>query len=160
MDEARSRLLEEAASDFAFPYNVMWFAGMKSFLDAAANTREHRAARILVDRVSPFATQVVVPSAVLVQGAIARPLARCATVLGDHDQAEQWFAISHDIHERLRAPFLIALGQLDHADLCLERRADGDVDRARELVTTAAATAAQYGCAGLTRRASDLLAAL
>ena len=96
----------------------------------------------------------------LVQGAVARPLARCATLLGDYDQAEEWFAIAHDIHERLEAPFWSALGQLDHADLCLARRADGDPERARELVTTAAATAAEYGCAGLTRRATGLLAAL
>jgi hypothetical protein len=52
----------------------------------------------------------------------------------------------------------MALGQLDHADLCLARRADGDLERARELATTAAATAAEYGCAGLTRRAEALLA--
>ena len=50
--------------------------------------------------------------------------------------------------------------QLDHADLCLARRADGDLERARQLVTTAAATAAEYGSAGLTRRADKLLADL
>jgi hypothetical protein len=50
------------------------------------------------------------------------------------------------------------VGQLDHADLCLTRRADGDRERARHLVIAAAATAAQYGCAGLTKRATALLA--
>ena len=64
------------------------------------------------------------------------------------------------IHERLQAPYWTALGQLDHADLCVARRADGDLDRARQLVTTAAATAAEYGCAGLSRRADALLADL
>jgi hypothetical protein len=68
--------------------------------------------------------------------------------------------MAHDGNARLRAPFSIALGQLDHADLCLARRADGDLERARELVTTAAVTAAEYGCAGLTRRADKLLADL
>jgi class 3 adenylate cyclase/tetratricopeptide (TPR) repeat protein len=160
MDEARSRLVAEAADGFAVPYNVMWFTGMRTFLDAAASTGERSAAQVLVDRVSPFATQVVSPSAVIVQGAIARPLARCATVLGDYDQAEQWFSIAHDLHEHLRAPFWIAIGQLDHADLCVARDADGDLARARDLATTAAATAAEYGCAGLTRRARELLAAL
>lgn len=159
-DEARSLLLTEASNDFDFPYNVTWLAGMSNFLDAAVNTAESSAARALVDRVSPFASHVVAPSAVLVEGAIARPLARCATLLGDHDRAEQWFAVAHGIHERLRAPFWTALGQLDHADLCLARRADGDLARARELVTTAAATSADHGCAGLTRRATGLLAVL
>jgi hypothetical protein len=68
--------------------------------------------------------------------------------------------MAHDGNTRLQAPFYIALGQLDHADLCLARRADGDLERARQLVTTAAATAAEYGCAGLTRRADALLMSL
>jgi hypothetical protein len=87
---------------------------------------------------------------------MARPLARAATVLGDYDQAEQWFATAHDIHARLQAPYWTALGQLDHADLCLTRRGDGDLQRARQLITTAAQTAAEYGCAGLIRRAENL----
>lgn len=155
-DDARRLLRAEAGSDFDFPYNALWLTGMSNFLDAAANTHERSAARILVDRVSPFATQVVSPNAVLVQGAIARPLARCATLLGDHDQAEEWFTIAQDIHARLRAPFWTALGQLDHAELCLARRVDRDAERARELAATAAATAAEHGCTGLTRRATGL----
>jgi tetratricopeptide (TPR) repeat protein len=102
----------------------------------------------------------VCPSGDFVLGANARPLARAATALGRYEQAEQWFALAHDVHERLRAPFWIARGQLDHADLCLARRADGDIDRARELATTAAATATEYGCNGLTERAARLLATL
>jgi tetratricopeptide (TPR) repeat protein len=101
---------------------------------------------------------VISPSGVVVLGAVARPLARAATLLGDYDQAEAWFATAHDIHQRLQAPFWTALGQLDHADLCLARRADGDLEHARKLVTTAAATAAEYGCGGLTKRAAALLA--
>ncbi len=75
--------------------------------------------------VSPYATQVLVPGSTIVHGAIARPLARAATLLGSYDQAEEWFGIAHDIHTRLEAPFFIALGQLDRADLCLARRYDG-----------------------------------
>jgi hypothetical protein len=100
------------------------------------------------------------PTSVLVVGAIARPLARVSTLLGDYTQAEAWFATAHDIHARLQAPFWTAIGQLDHANLCLARRADGDIERARQLGTTAAATATQYGCAGLTKRAAALLAGI
>ncbi len=81
-----------------------------------------------------------------------------ATLLGSYDQAEEWFGIAHDIHTRLEAPFFIALGQLDRADLCLARRYDGDLDRGRDLVASAAATATEYGFAGLTKRAEALLA--
>lgn len=78
-------------------------------------------------------------------------------MLGDYDQAEEWFATAHELHTRLRAPFFTALTQLDYADLCSARRAKGDLDHARNLATTAAATAAEFGCAGLIKRAAALL---
>jgi hypothetical protein len=93
-----------------------------------------------------------------VLGALARPLARAATLLDDYEQAELWFATAHDIHTRLQAPYWLAKGQLDHADLCLARLAAGDTEHAHQLATTAAATAAEYGCAGLSKRAARLLA--
>jgi hypothetical protein len=130
---------------------------MFDLLDAAATTESRDAARALVDRVQPFAAHVVSPAAVIIHGAIARPLARCATVLEQYDQAEEWFAIAHDIHARLQAPFYAALTQLDHADLCLARRAAGDLEHAREYATTAATTAAEFGCTGLTKRAAAIL---
>src|SRR5205807_9949518 len=107
---------------------------------------------------APFARHVITPGGGLVRGAIARPLARVATFLGDYDRAEAWFETAHEMHARLQAPFYLAFGELDNADLCLVRRADGDRARARELATTAAATAAEYGCAGLSKRALTLLA--
>jgi len=78
-------------------------------------------------------------------------------MLGNYDQAEQWFATAHDIHTKLQAPFWTATGQLDHAELCLARRAEGDLPRARDLVAAASATAVEYGCAGLSKRAAALL---
>jgi hypothetical protein len=78
-------------------------------------------------------------------------------MLGNYDQAEQWFATAHDIHTKLQAPFWTATGQLDHADLYLTRRGEGDIENARNLITTAAATAAEYRCVGLTKRAEALL---
>jgi len=158
IDEAQERLALEAATAFDFPQDTAWLSAMSIFLDAAATTRDRNAARTLVDRLAPFATEVNVPSATVQFGAIARPLARAATLLGDYDRAEEWFAITHDIHARLEAPFWTALGQLDHADLCLTRCADGDVERARDLARSAAATAVEYGCAALTKRAAGMLA--
>jgi class 3 adenylate cyclase/tetratricopeptide (TPR) repeat protein len=158
VDEARERLLAEAESGFDLPYDFTWLNMMHDLLDASASVDDVDVARILVDRVAPYADQVASPSSVVVNGAVARPLARAATVLGDYDRAEMWFATARDIDSRLQAPFRIALGQLDHADLCLARRADGDVECARALATAAAATAAEYGCAGLSTRAAALLA--
>lgn len=160
VEEAAERLGAEAAGGFDFPFDQTWLSSMSDLLDAAVATRDRTAPRTLVNLVSPFATHVVEPTTALLVGAIARPLARAATLLGDHDRAEDWFAIAHDIHVRLRAPFWTALGQLDHADLCLDRGAGDDPERARGFVAMAASTAAEYGFAGLTRRADKLLAGL
>jgi class 3 adenylate cyclase/tetratricopeptide (TPR) repeat protein len=160
IEEARELLAAEAATGFDFPYNLTWLTGMANFLDGVAATGDRAAAALLLERVSPYARLVITPASLLVQGAVARPLARAATLLQDYDQAEAWFAVAHEIHARLQAPYWTARGQLDHADLCLARRADGDVERARQLITTAATTAAEFGCAGLTRRADQLVAEL
>jgi class 3 adenylate cyclase len=157
-DAAAETLTVEAAGGFAVPFNNMWMDCMASLLEAVAAVTDEAAARVLVERVAPYAEHVIAPAAVLIRGAMARPLACAATMLGEYDRAEHWFAITHDIHRRLQAPFWVARGQLDHADLCLARRADGDLERARDLVSTAAATAAEYGLAGLTQRADKLLA--
>jgi class 3 adenylate cyclase len=158
LDEAAARLDQDLSFDY--PYDTLWSASMANLLDAAATTRHTDAARELVGRVGMFADHVINPNGSAVNGVLARPLARAATALGEFDQAERWFDLAHDLHARLRAPFWIARAQLDHADLCLARRADGDRERARELITTAAATAAEFGCGGLTRRADALLAEL
>lgn len=160
VDEAHELLAAEALNDFEFPYTVLWLAAMSDLTDVAAATRDRTAARTLSDRLTPFATHVNSPSAVLLRGSIARPLARVATLLGDYSQAEQLFTVAHDTNARLRAPFYMALGQLDHADHCLERQAHGDLERARDLAHTAAATADEFGCGALTTRAAALLASL
>jgi len=156
--EAAERLADEARHGFDFPHDHTYLVALTALVEAAALTRHEESARQLLERLNPFATHVL--CTINVTGSVARPLARAATMLGDYDQAEQWFATAHDIHTKLQAPFWIATGQLDHAELCLARRADGDVQRASELVTTATATATEYGCAGLTKRAEALLDAV
>jgi tetratricopeptide (TPR) repeat protein len=157
LEEAQAQLAVEAAAGFDYPYDSTWIAAMANLMDAAATLDDQTAAPVLVDRLRTYANHVIVPSGALVNGALARPLARAATALGDHDQAEVWFAITHDIHTRLQAPYWMARGQLDHADLCLARQAEDDLARARHLAITAAVTATEHGCAGLTTRAESLL---
>ncbi len=155
-DEAASLLLDERKRDFDYPFDSLWLVSMANMTDTAAITRERSAARTLVDRLAPYADHVISPAGITVNGAVARPIARAATLLGDHERAEQWFAIAHEIHERLASPYWIALGRLDHADLCLARRDDGDLERASELVAMAATAADEYGFRSLARRADAL----
>jgi len=154
--EAVERLADEARQGFDFPHDATYLAALTALVEAAALTGHEESARLLLERLTPFATHVLC-SSTIVSGSVARPLARAAAMLGNYDQAEQWFATAHDIHTKLQAPFWTALGQLDHADLCLARRAEGDLPRARDLVAAASATAVEYGCAGLSKRAAALL---
>ena len=156
IDEARDRLAIEAATGFDFPYDGSWLTAMCHLADTAATVGDPDAARSLIERIAPFADQVNCPTT-LVEGAVARPLARLATLVGDYDRAEAWFAVAHDVHERLGAPYWTALGQLDHADLCIARGRAGDIERARALASAGGATAAAYGFAGVTERAAAQL---
>jgi tetratricopeptide (TPR) repeat protein len=157
--EAAERLAEEARHGFDFPHDNIYLAALTPLVEAAVVTRHEESAHALLERLTPFASHVI-GGGTSVIGSVARPLARAATMLGDYDQAEQWFAIAHDIHTKLQAPYWTARGQLDHADLCLTRRAEGDLPRARDLVVAASATAVEYGCDGLSKRADALLASI
>ncbi len=157
--EAAERLADEARRGFDFPRDHSYLAALTALVEAAALTRHEESAHVLLEQLTPFATHVLC-SGPTVSGSVARPLARAATMLGDYDQAEQWFATAHDIHTKLQAPFWTARGQLDLAELCLARRAEGDLPRARDLAAAASAIAVEYGCAGLTKRAEALLDAI
>ncbi len=160
IEEASKHLEAEAAKGFDYPYDGHWLSSMVNLTDAAVTTHNREAVEFLLDCLRPYADHVISPQGIIVTGAVARPLARAATLLGEYEAAEAWFAISHDLHSRLGAPFWATRGQLDHADLCLTRRTNDDLEKARSLATTAAATAAEYGCAGLSRRAAALLTGL
>jgi class 3 adenylate cyclase/tetratricopeptide (TPR) repeat protein len=159
-DEAREWFESDASEGFDYPYDAAWLAAMVNVTDTAAALGDRRACETLIERLAPFADKVVTAGVTVLLGALARPLGRAAGVLGRYDEAEAWFSVADDVHTRLQAPYWAARGQLDHADLCLARRRDGDLDRARELASIAAATAAEYGCALLQARAEGLLSNL
>jgi hypothetical protein len=160
VDEARERLTDLAATGFDFATDATWLNSMMRLLDAAVVTQSPAIAEDLMDRIAPYANQVVSPETNIVHCSIARPLGRAATLLGDFGKAEEYFGIAHETNGALKAPFWTAHCQLDHADLCMARREDGDPQRARDFVAAASATAAAYGYAGLARRADALAEAI
>jgi hypothetical protein len=115
IDEASVQLAAEAATGFDFPYDGTWLASMSNLIDAPPRSKTPPRPVHLSSASRP-SQPIIAIGGVKVNGAIARPLARAATLLGDYDQAEQWFATAHDIHNRLRTPYWTALGQLDHAE--------------------------------------------
>ncbi|WP_426571389.1 ATP-binding protein [Aquihabitans sp. McL0605] len=121
--------------------------------DAAASTGDPDLAAAYRPLLAVYADEVVAPGSVVL-GAASRPLGRLAQVLGDLDAADAHLQAALDVHQRLQAPYWVALTQLDLADLCAERAGKGDAARAAELTAVARATARTYGYAGLERRAA------
>jgi hypothetical protein len=99
LDEARGKLAGEAVAGFDYPYDMTWVAAMVNVADAAATTGDAAAAGVVLERLAPFADHIISVAGVRTLGAVGRSLGRAATLLGQYDQAEQWFAVAHDIHQ-------------------------------------------------------------
>jgi class 3 adenylate cyclase len=154
LDEARVLVDALAADDYsALPGDQTYMLALQHWSEIAARVGHVEAARALRERLMPYADDVISPGAV-VEGAAARALGLIDHLIGDHEPAAAWFEQALAMHERLEAPFWIAITQLDLADLLLDRAGDGDAERAGELRASAVATARELGFAGLERRVS------
>jgi len=85
-----------------------------------AHLRAKESAELLYERLVPFADQVAF-GAITVGGSVARTLGDLAGLLGRFDDAETYFARASKVHEKLKAPYLIALTQLSWARVLLDR---------------------------------------
>ena len=82
-------------------------------------------------------------------GPISRALGVLAGLQGDHAVAERHFADALAICERIGSPPHTTRTQVELARVLLDRRADGDVDRARELLDVALPAARELGMGGV-----------
>jgi DNA-binding SARP family transcriptional activator len=95
---------------------------------------------------------------VLLLGSVSHWLGVLAAQVGRHDDASVHFAAAEAHETRWRTPFFLAKTRLSWGRSLLERRRDGDVARARELVTQARVAATESGWPGIEREAAELLA--
>ncbi len=79
-----------------------------------------------------------------------------ASALERFGEAEDRFAVAESFHDRIDAPAWLARTRLEWARLLLTRRGPGDVERARQLLDQALATARTVGLANIERRATAL----
>jgi tetratricopeptide (TPR) repeat protein len=160
LDEARRLFEPDVANGFAdFPRDVSWTTAMSLCADNAVELEHREAARLLYDKLCPFADLIVFNHGTM-QGALSLPLGRLAHLLGLHEEAATFFANALSTHNRLGAHEAIARTELYNADLLVDRAEPGDVQRAQEMVQEALATARQYGFGALERRANALLESL
>ena len=90
----------------------------------------------------------------------ATHLGGLATVLGRYDEADAYFAQSAAMSDRMGAKFFAALTDLMWGRMLAERRAPGDTEKARDLLTKAHTAAVAHGYGGVERRAAAALQGL
>jgi tetratricopeptide (TPR) repeat protein len=90
-------------------------------------------------------------------GPVSHYLGGLATVLGCYDEADAYFTQAAAFNARANAKFFAARTNLSWGKMLAERNAQGDAERARELLVKARALSAADGYANVERRAAAAL---
>jgi hypothetical protein len=155
-DRAREALESMAASGFAaYPLDLTWLLAMAMWSQVAAKLGHVASALVLSDLLRPYADRLAF-LATLSLGTMAFHLGLLAATVGDDEAAESQYAASAVTEERIGAPIWLARTRTEWARLLLRRAGAGHVDRARELLRQALATAAELGLANVERQARTL----
>ena len=155
-DDARRLLEEFAAADFDLPLDPVWLSGMVAYAEAAIGCRDPKYAGPLFDRLAPWADQFST-TGITADGPVSHYLGGLATVLGRYDEADAYFTQAAAFNDRADAKFFAARTNLSWGRMLAERRAPGDREKARDLLTKAHAAAAAHGYANVERRAAEAL---
>lgn len=151
-DRARKAVAEATRTGFDVPYEANWLTAMICWSHAVAEVGDADAATILVERLTPFPHLMQMVGIVAAPG-VALALGRLAVVLGRDDEADSFFARALEIHERLEAPFFIALTKVSWAAALTAR----DRPRAAVLAQQALEVAQTYGFGDVERRAQQVV---
>jgi class 3 adenylate cyclase len=156
--EDTRRLLEEfAAADFDLPGDQAWITGMFCYAEAAIHCGDPKYAEPIFDQLAPWAEQSVASGSVTASGVVSQSLGGLATVLRRYDEEDAYFAKSAAMSARMNAKFFVAITDLLWGSMLAERKAEGDIEKARDLLTKAQAAAAAHGYANVEHRAAAAL---
>ncbi|MBI1818342.1 MAG: AAA family ATPase [Deltaproteobacteria bacterium] len=155
-DEDARRLLDsDAANGFAeLVYGPGWIAAMIDYARVCAHLGARDAAVVLYERLAPWHSQLGIHG--VVNGSVALYLGLLSRTLERYDDAEAHFAEAHAMHERIGAPYWLAVTRVERAKMLLRRDGPGDRDRARTMLDQALATAREYGFGGVERQAEKI----
>ena len=159
LEEARRVLEGFVPSGFQLPLDVTWLTGMIALADAASACGDPGFAAPILDQLEPFSNQWLYTD-VATSGPVGRSVGDLLVLLGRFDEAEARFAAAAASSARADAKFFGAQTNLSWGRLLLERRARGDVERGRDLISEARATAVTMGYATVERRADAALGSL
>ena len=130
---------------------------MHCYAEAAIHCGDPKYAEPIFDRLVPWAEQSVASGSVTASGLVSNSLGGLATVLRRYDEADAYFAQSAAMSARMNAKFFAAVTDLFWGSMLAERKAEGDIEKARDLLTKAQAAAAAHGYGNVERRAAAAL---
>ena len=153
-EDARRLLEEFAAAHFDLPDDI---TAMHCYAEAAIHCGDPKYAGPIFDRLAPWAEQSVAAGSVTASGLVSHSLGGLATVLRRYDEADAYFAQSAAMSARMDAKFFVAVTDLLWGSMLAERKAEGDTEKARDLLTRAKAAAVAHGYGNVERRAAAAL---
>jgi class 3 adenylate cyclase len=153
-EDARHLLEEFAATDFDVPMTAVWITAMFCYAEAAIRCGDPKYAGPLFDRLAPWAEQSVASGSVTASGLVSHSLGGLATVLGRYEEADAYFNQSSATGARMKAKFYVATTDLLWGCMLAERQAEGDTEKARDLLTKAHIAATANGYRNVERRAA------
>ena len=158
LDKAREQFRVLAATDFELPFDANWAVGMAILGFAAATLQETDAARLLYERMAPYADAVItvgMPADVI--GPLHLPLAQVAAAAGDwdaferhRDAATKWFVATG-------GAAWLAVAKYHFATALLRGEREGVSEDVRSLLEEAAAASREFGFSRVEERARLLL---
>jgi hypothetical protein len=152
LEQALEVLSVDAAAGFAeLTYDSNWLAGIVIYAEATAQIGDCEAAAKLHELLAPYRGQIAFNSATA-WGAVERHLGNLEHVLGRVAEAQRSLQRAAEVHERIGAPIWLVRTRVDLARLPI-----GGEHGRRTLLTQALPTARDLGCAGIERRATELM---
>ena len=155
-ERAREVFAPIADRGYSLPDDIVWLAYSQIAADVVHQLDDRAGAAVLLDLLAPYAG-LISTVAGMSMGYTAHYLGLLETTLGRLDAAVAHFADAATTLETIGALAHLGRTQVAWARALLARRAPGDVDQARSLLTTAVAEARDRGYVTVQRRAGPLL---
>jgi hypothetical protein len=151
-DAARGVLEADRKALFhQIPWDIVWLTTVSLYAEVATLLRDDAAAGLLREMLAPYADQVIFNSTT-VHGSVARFLGGLAAAGGDLRAADAHFADAAAVHQKLRAPGLLARTRAEWGIALLRSADPEDAARARRLLDQAGAAASELGMEGVRAR--------
>ncbi|HSO94340.1 MAG TPA: hypothetical protein VLS53_07725, partial [Candidatus Dormibacteraeota bacterium] len=148
--QARTEFEDIAAADFAtLPFDNKWVSSMSLLSETASLLGDHHRARILYERLLPYAERNGVSAGDGCTGSVSRYLGMLAATMSRSDDAVRHFEEALRLNMRMGARPWVAQTQLDFAVMLVARGGGGDRVRASELMSDAFKTCNELGMPAL-----------